>query len=87
MSASICWEPAGKKVNSIPVAAPQRLIGELDNAGLGNIHNGGIVLSAEHLPVLRGMMAVFGGVNPQNPYWHIINAIQSYKEIRLWAVY
>lgn len=88
MTANIYWEPFSRKAKNIPVTAPSRFMQELENAGLGTVTGGnGITLTEEHLPTLIGMKAVFSGVNNLNPYWHIINAIETHKEIRLWAVY
>jgi hypothetical protein len=88
MSANIQWEPLSRKMKDLPVMAPQAFIQILENAGLGNLNDGGgIVLKDANLPTLRGMMAVFSGINIQNPYWHLIKAIEQYGEIRVWAVY
>lgn len=86
MSANIYWEPSGRQAKDIPTGAPQSLITAIANAGLGDI-NAGITLDESDLPTLKGMWAVHGRVNVENPYWHIIEAIEKHGSIRVWAVY
>lgn len=86
MSASVCWEPIPTHYKTIPTGAPQSLITAIANAGLGDV-NSGITLNESDLPVLKGMWAAHSGVNRDNPYWYLVEAIEKHGSIRVWAVY
>lgn len=87
MSANIYWEPAEKNANDLPVGGKEAFMDALENAGFSDIRHGGQVFTEEDLPTLRGMQAVFGEVNVNNPYWHLINAIEKHGSVRVWAQY
>lgn len=82
MSANIYWRPVAKK--SLNVPAPSSFQEKMEEAGLRLP----CTVGREHLDVLRGMSIGFGLERDRpNPFREILELLESYEEIELWAVY
>jgi hypothetical protein len=81
MSANICWEPVSKKVKRLSVGAPSRFMAVLDRLGVSLPGEVGV----EHVEVLRGAAAVTD--EESNPFQDLIDLIDLYDRVRLWAEY
>jgi hypothetical protein len=84
MSASICYRPVDPKPKTIGAYAPSSFMEAMERAGMQlpcTIGKGAI-------PVLSGMSATWGkGADSPNPYQNVIDAIEKYGDIELWAEY
>lgn len=83
MSANVYWQPDTVEVKCLPTSAPQRFMDTLRALGW----NDGGSLTSEHLPGLRALAALHSGVNIQNPYWCLAEAIDKHESIRVWPEY
>lgn len=83
MSASVYWQPVSTGTECLPTMAPQKFLETLRAIGWSD---GGSMNSA-FIPALRGLQVLHGGVNIQNPYWQLAEAIEKYEEVRVWAEY
>lgn len=82
MSASICYQPVDPKPKTIGAWAPSHFMESMERANLGLP----CTLKETDIPILRGMAATFSdhGDAP-NPYQEIIDAIEKYGAIEMWA--
>ena len=84
MSATICWRPVSKNEKSLGVMAPSAFQEAMSQAGFPLPCD----LSQTDIPVLRGMAAAFGRYDKRpNPYDEILELLNKYDGISLWAVY
>lgn len=84
MSATICWRPSAKNDKHLNVGAPSSFMEVMKNAGFGFP----CAVTLSDVPVLRGMAAVYGrnDQNP-NPFDELLDLVEKYGSIELWAVY
>lgn len=82
MSASIMWEPLNPNPKHFSVGAPSFFIESLKNADMELPRT----FTEADVSVLKGMSAA-SGRDENNPYQQMINAIEKYGEITVWAQY
>lgn len=84
MSASIYWKQVKPvKSHSLNVGAPSNFLEILEKVfGSRNPQ-----LDESNIEALKGMAAVYNIYGGVNPYEELIEAIEQYKEIELWAEY
>ncbi len=84
MSASICWEPNPKKVNALPVSAPQHFIRVLEHRDWKD----GLSLDQTEPPALRALAELQPySSEDRNPFTVLINAIEKHGSVRVWVTY
>jgi len=84
MSASILYEPINPNPKSIDAWAPSSFMETMQRANIALP----CTLGPDNIPILMGMAAVFGDKgDAPNPYQQLVDAINKYGKISVWAEY
>ena len=85
MSATILWEPyRAPKGESLWTMAPQNFMETLRHLGWEEGGN----LGRKHLAALKALAYQFSDKDTtKNPYAQLVDAIEKYDEVRVWAEY
>lgn len=86
MSANIYWRPVAKNNKSLNVSAPSSFQEKMREAGLSLP----CTIEQKHIDLIRGMAIAYGPTNAKdgsNPFRHILDLLEHYDAIELWAEY
>lgn len=83
MTANIYWRPVAASRHDISPGAPSSFIGKLE-ALFGPLP---LSLTEESLPVLRAAKVVIDYQDQKDAFTELIDAIEKYERIEVWAEY
>lgn len=83
MSANVYWQPVSTGTKCLPTSAPQRFLESLRAIGWSD----GGYMNDTSISALRGLSVLHGGPDQDNPYSHLVEAIERHGSVRVWAEY
>ena len=90
MSANLYWEPSRRTGSSLYTPSPQHFMESLEAIGWRRDADSSGLLDKSALPALKGLAFLYNDRERdprKNPYTELINAIEKFGEVRIWAEY